>query len=215
MPSTMIDTQQHTRERVLRWLPLAGAVYGVLNLVPLLAGWVDSFPDDDASLANLASYYATHHAGVLRFGELGGIAVMFLALFAATLVVRARTVPVVAAIIAIGAAAQVAHEEWSAASYAMVARISTDHTVTPAALQAWHLGTSFGLGSALAVLLLGIALAGIVGKLVPAWIAWSALVLGIAQYLPGFAGFVALLFIEVVWFAAVGIALAVRAPAEG
>lgn len=195
--------------RMPRWLPLAGVAAFVLSFVG--DGLIGDFPEGDTSPAALARWYAAHHAGVAHGGFVTGIAAIFAALFAAALIIRCRTTPVAAAIIAVGGAAQLAHDEWSAAAYSLMGHLSTQHGVTPAALQAWHIaGSEFGMGAAMIVLLLGVAVAAVRGRAIPTWLGLSGLVLGLGQLAPNPWGFWALLLI-MVWYAVAGITLTVRA----
>lgn len=193
--------------RLLRWLPLGGVAYGLLTAAADLV--IGDFPDGDTSTVKLASYYATHHAQVGAGGRLMEMGVIALGLFVVALAVRARRSLAVSTLVAVGGAAFVAHEEWSASAYQLLGGIGNEHAVTPAALQAWHLaGSEFGSGATLALFLLGVCLAGAVRAL-PRWVAWTALVLGIAQLAPAPWGFFATM-LTLLWSIAVGIALALK-----
>jgi len=194
--------------RLPRWLPMTGALFGILSLAADLV--IGDFPDGSTSPAALARYYAVHHSNVGTGGLIAGIATVFLGIFAAVLAARCRAIPVAAAVIAVGGAASLAHEEWSAGTYYLMGHLSTEPGVTPAALQAWHIaGAEFGIGSAMTVLLIGIALAGLLGRAVPRWLAASGLVLGLAHFLPNPWGFFAAM-LTLLWFVVAGIALSVR-----
>lgn len=201
---------ERTGLRLPQWLPLAGAVSGVLTFVA--SGVIGDFPEGDTSPAALAHWYATHHAGVTLGGWLSGIEAIFLGLFVAVLVHRCRATPLAAAIIAVGGAATLAHDEWSSASYSLLGHIGTEHGITPAALQAWQIaGSEFGAPSAMVVLLAGVAAASLRGSAIPAWLGVSALVLGLGQLLPNPWGFWALLLIAV-WSVVAGVTLSLRHP---
>jgi hypothetical protein len=198
-PRTQLDT-------VMRWLPLAGAAYGVLSIAGDLV--IGDFPDGETSAPKLVSYYATHHAQVARGGRIMEISVVALGLFVVALVVRARRSLSASALLAVGGAAFVMHEEWSADSYHLLGSIGSMHAVTPQALQAWHLaGSEFGSGMTLALFLLGVVVAAATRTL-PRWTGWSALVLAVGQFAPPPWGFFAAM-LTLVWAVAVGIALAV------
>jgi hypothetical protein len=195
---------------VARWLPLTGVAYAVLAIAGTLT--IDKFPDENTSTQSLVRYYAAHHAQVRRGGELATLGCVFLGLFVASLVARSRRQTAIAAVIAVGGAALLAAEVYSDSTYALLGSISTDSHLSPQALQAWHIsGAAFGSNAGACVLLLGVALAGIVGRTLPRWVGWSALVLGVAVMTPGIIGFLATLVL-VLWTIAVGIALAVRGP---
>jgi hypothetical protein len=200
-------TSHVTRQRWVRWLPLAGTASAATFAIGTLT--IGEFPDSDTAPAALARYYAYHHDSVARGGRLLTVAAVLGGLFAAALVLRALRAPVAAAVIAVGGGAVLAHNEWAAASYTMVGHISTLRDVTPQALQAWHLaGAEFGAGSSVAVLMIGVALAGLLARAVPMWLAWPGLVLGLAQLLPGIWGFWAGLVL-VLWTLVAGVVLSV------
>ena len=80
--------------------------------------------------------------------------------------------------------------------------------MTPAALQAWQIGTELGGGGG-TLLMLGLFAAGVFSRALPAWLAWPALAIGIAEFTPfGFyASWLALL-----WAAVAGVTLTLRTP---
>jgi hypothetical protein len=201
--------QGTTDDTVARWLPLAGVGYAAMQIAGNLV--IDKFPDEHTSPSKLVDYYGTHHAQVQRGGELLAFSALFLGLFVAGLVVRSRHHFGAAAVIAVGGAAMVAAEIASGSTYALLGSIGTMSNVDPAALQAWHIaGAAFGIGVGSMILLLGVGLAGIVGDVVPRWIAWSAVLLAVAHVTPF--GFLASL-LALPWALAAGLSLAFRKPA--
>lgn len=210
---TTLDTTTEPTSRpttgLTRWLPLAGLAYAVLTIAGDLV--VDAFPDGDTSASTLVRYYSAHHTQVGVGGNLMGLGVIFLGLFVAGLVVRTRASLATAAVIGVGGAALVAAQEWSAAVYAQLGSTGAEHSVAPAALQAWHIAGSewTGIGSASLVFVLGIAVAGLVDRTLPAWVAVTALVLGCGSFAPQPFGFFASMLM-LVWAAVAGIALTVR-----
>jgi hypothetical protein len=212
MPTTstaVAPTRRRTTDdSVVRWLPLAGAAFGLTQIAGNFV--IDEFPDENTSTASLVRYYADHHAQVHRGGEILALGTVFLGLFVAGLVVRCRHHFGAAAVIAVGGAAMLAAEVASGSTYALLGSIGNEKGIDPAALQAWHVsGAAFGIGVATSVLLLGVALAGIVGDAVPGWIAWSALVLGIGILAPEPVGFLASM-LALLWSLVAGVALALR-----
>jgi hypothetical protein len=210
-----MSTLTHTAETVhhrsadrtlSRWLPLAGVGYGVLQIAGNLT--IGDFPDEKTSPARVVSYYADHHAQVHRGGELLAIGCVFLGLFVAGLLVRCRHHLGAAAVVAVGGAAMLAAGVSSASTYALLGSIGTDDHLDPAALQAWHVdGAAFGIGVGTDVLLLGVAAAAILARVMPSWIGWAALVLAAATFTPF--GFLASLLV-LPWAVVAGIVLAVR-----
>jgi hypothetical protein len=199
-----------THDKLLRILPLAGVAYAALQIAGDLT--IGPFPDGDSSTSALTRYYADHHSQVALGGTLMSWSVIFLGLFAAALACRARSAPLAAAVIAVGGGAALAHEEFSASTYSLLGSISTNSTLDPAALQAWHItGSEFGIAMGQVVLLLGVAVAAFSGRALPAWAGWTALVLAVLHLTPfGFLG--SMLFL--LWSAAAGVHLAVRRPRD-
>jgi hypothetical protein len=197
-----------THDKLLRILPLAGVAFGALQIAGDLT--IGPFPDGDSSTSALTRYYTDHHSQVALGGTLMSWSVIFLGLFAAALVWRARSAPLAAAVIAVGGGAAVAHEEFSASTYSLLGSISTNSTLDPAALQAWHItGSEFGIAMGQVVLLLGVAVAAFPSRAVPAWAGGTALVLAVLHLTPfGFLG--SMLFL--LWSVALGVHLAIRRP---
>lgn len=196
-----------TDDSVVRWLPLAGAAFGLSQIAGNLV--IDKFPDEDTSTSALVRYYADHHAQVHRGGEILAIGSLFLGLFVAGLVVRCRHHFGAAAVIAVGGAAMLAAEIASGSTYALLGSMSTETGIDPAALQAWHIsGAGFGIGVATSVFLVGVGMAGTIAHAVPGWIGWSALVLGIGILVPPVGFFASML--SLLWALVAGITLAVR-----
>jgi hypothetical protein len=106
----------------------------------------------------------------------------------------------------VGTAVAVVSELTGAWSYVTLGNIGANPDVTPEALQAWHVGSQFGGGGG-TLLTLGLFAAGVFTRAVPGWLAWSALVLGIAEVTPY--GFLASMLV-LLWTAVAGIVLTVR-----
>jgi hypothetical protein len=215
-----MDTAALTRETLTtrttdgagRLLALAGAGFAVLQVAGDLT--IGEFPGGQTGPARLTAYYAMHHAQVATGGLLLGLSALFLGLFGAGLYCRVRTGAhgvALGAVVLIGAAIEASQQAGSAATYSLLGQFSTDQNLTPAALQAWHLaGAEFGPGTGSTLLLLAVATAGILARAVPAWLAWPALLLGIATLSPfGFLASLAFLL----WSLVAGVALAVRGRA--
>jgi len=205
-----VETKRLNDDLTSRWLPLAGVGYSVLTVASDLV--IDKFPDESTSPAALVKYYASHHAQVHRGGELMAIATIFLGLFVAGLVVRCRHHFGAAATMAVGGAAMLAAEIASASTYALLGSVSIQQDLTPGALQAWHIdGAAFGIGMATVVLLMGVAMAGIIGRAIPAWLGWTALVLAVARFTP--VGFLASL-VTLLWVLVAGVVLTARTTTD-
>jgi MFS family permease len=208
--TTVAPVRRTTDDTVVRWLPLAGAGFGIMQIAGNLV--IDKFPDENTSPAALVRYYADHHSQVQRGGTILALSGVFLGLFVAGLVVRCRHHFGTAAVIAVGGAAMLAAEVASGSIYALLGTIGAEKGIDPTALQAWHIaGAEFGIGVATSAFLIGVAVAGIIAGAVPSWIGWSALVLAIGILVPPI-GFLASM-LALLWAVAAGVALAVRRPA--
>ena len=197
--------------RLMRLLPLAGVVFAVLSIAG--NGSIGDFPDADTPIAKLTPYYAAHHADLARGALLLHWAALFFALFAVAVWARVRggANPLVAGAILVGAAVDFAQQLSSASVYATLGLIGGKSVIDPAALQAWHVngaggGLTTGEGG-LALMLVAVALAGIAGRALPGWLAWTALPLGVLQLTP--LGFYAeMLFL--LWAAVAGVYMTVK-----
>jgi hypothetical protein len=202
--------------RLARLIPAAGVLFAVLTLAGYSA--IGPFPDPDASVSKLTSFYADHHAGVATGGFLLGLAAIFLALFGAALWVRIQASdvhPIVAGAALIGTAMTAAAGIVSAGAYSVLGDIGDQQNLTPAALQAWHISASTGImdGGGV-ILLLATATAGIAGRAFPRWLAWPALVLAIFSLIPiSPYGFFASLVV-LLWAAVTGVYMVIR-PVPG
>jgi hypothetical protein len=190
-----------------RIMPLAGVCFALFEAAGDLT--IGPFPNGTNTTSDLTVYYAGHHASVGLGGTLMSVAGVFLALFGAAIWTRLRDAhahSVISGIVLVGTALAATGEINSGATYAMLGKIGNDSTVDPAALQAWHIATGFGVGGGATVLLVGIFAGGLSGAM-PAWLGVIGLILGIAQMTPF--GFLAgLLFLP--WAAVAGIVMAVR-----
>jgi len=189
---------------MLRWLPLAGAVYAVLQIAGDLV--IDKFPDEDTPLGRLTTYYAGHHSQVARGGHILEISAVFIALFGVALAVRVRGSNLVAArVIGIGATTACLADAYEGATFQFLGEHGNSHQLSSQALQAWHVSAaSFGTIVPTLLFVLGLVLA---GRALPGWLVWSAVVLVVAQFTP--VGFLASL-VMLLWFLVAGIALAFK-----
>jgi hypothetical protein len=208
---TSVPTTNVTDDRIARGLALAGVGYGVLTFIGYLT--IGDFPDGSTSPPELVRYYADHHAAVASGGKLLEVAAVCSALFGVALflmVRRGRHGQALGAIVLIGAAMDALTNGTAAATYSELGSMSTYPHLDPAALQSWHIiGADFGVSTGTALLLLGVAAAGIVARSVPAWLAIPAFVLGVGLFAPSPLGFFTSLLI-LLWSVVAGTALAVR-----
>jgi hypothetical protein len=194
-----------------RIAPLAGVLFAGLSIAGDLT--IGPFPDGSTPVGDLPGYYAAHGSQVALGGTLLGLGGVLFAIFAAAVWTRLRAaaVPtVISGVVLIGAAVDTMADLNSGAGYNLLGGIGADRNVTPQALQALHIyGSEFGVSGGAALFLLGVAVAGIGYRAVPRWLAWTGLVLGIAQFAPSPYGFFASMIL-LLWVAAAGIALAAR-----
>jgi hypothetical protein len=204
------------RNWLARLVPLAGVLFAVLTVAGYFA--IGPFPDTDASISTLTSFYAANHGRVATGGLLLGLAATFLALFGVAVWARIRATdlhPVVAGAALVGTAMTAASGLDSAGAYSILGDIGDQQGLSPAALQAWHISGAAGvIDGGSVILLLAAATAGIAGRAFPGWLAWPALALAILQLIPVSPyGFYASLLV-LLWAAVAGIVMAMR-PADG
>jgi len=202
--STMTD-----RNRLVRLVPFAGVIFAVLTAAGYLA--IGPFPDTDASMAKLTSFYAANHGRVAAGGLLLGLAAIFLALFGTAVWARIRATdlhPVVAGAALVGTAMTAVAGIDSAGAYSTLGEIGNQQGLSPAALQAWHISGATGVvDGGIVILLLAVAAAGIAGRAFPRWLAWPALALAVLQVTPF--GFFASLVV-LLWTAVTGVVMVMR-----
>lgn len=200
-------------DRLVRLLPLSGVAFAVLSMAGNLT--IDKFPEPDTPISKLSSYYADHHAQLGRGGTLLGYSVVFMALFGVALWSRARKAQAPAVItgaLLVGTAMVGVMMLTGADAFLALGQIGGKSTVTPQALQAWHVNASVGgFGADSVVLLLAVATGGILVRAFPRWLAWTALALAVLAFTPlAFFGY--LLFH--LWAVVAGVALTLRPVAE-
>ncbi|MDQ1663538.1 MAG: hypothetical protein QOJ68_3518 [Blastococcus sp.] len=201
-----------------RIAPLAGVLFAGLSIAGDFT--IGPFPDGSTPATGLRAFYAAHGSHVALGGTLLGLGGVFFAIFAAAVWARLRgaAVPaVISGVVLLGAAVDTMADLSSGAGYNLLGGIGADPNVTPEALQALQInGAEFGVGGGAALFLFGVAAAGIAYRAVPRWLAWTGLVLGLAQFAPSPYGFFASMIL-LLWVAVAGVALAVRpdpAPAR-
>jgi hypothetical protein len=198
--------------RLGRLVPLVGVVFAVLTVAGYLT--IGPFPDSDASTSELTSFYAGNHGHVATGGQLLGLAAIFLALFGTAVWARIHSTdlhPVVAGTALVGTA--MAAVSWldGAGAYSILGEVGHQPWLSPAALQAAHVGSTVGgTDGGTVLLLLAVAAAGIAGRAFPRWLALPALALAIL-YLTPFGWYASLLVLP--WAAVTGIVMALRPAA--
>ena len=195
---------------VRRLLPLSGVVFVVLALVAVIGLGGDT-PDSDAPASEVASYYQDHSARQAAAAFLLAVAVPFLVFFAASIAVRVRRPaedrPAWRYVL-LGGAAVTAAALLVTAAVVFALADGGDNEISGEALQALNVlgsDTWVAFNAGFGVMLIGAAGCLLPGALVPRWLAWVALVLGILLFIP-FADFFALL-LTLIWIIVVSIVL--------
>jgi hypothetical protein len=204
------------KERSSTRLGRYAALAGVAGVALTAAGdfTIGPFPDSTTPLPKLAAFYAHHHGRVADGGMLLGWAAILLAVFGVALWARIQASgvhPVIAGAALVGTAVATLGNLEGASSYWTLGHIGHEAAIAPAALQAWHIaGAEGGLSSSggVALLLLAVTAAGILGRAFPRPLTWSAGVLAVLQLSPAF-GFVAS-FVILVWIAVTSIVMVAR-----
>src|SRR4029453_10935992 len=137
--------QTASRERgpggLTRYLPLAGLCFAVLTFAGDLT--IGEFPDPDTSLADLSTYYAAHGDTVRTGGQLMILGALFLGIFGLAVWKLVLICTAIAVTAALGGGGH----------YVLLGNIGADSAVTPQALQAWHVGSEYGGGGGLPLIL--------------------------------------------------------------
>jgi hypothetical protein len=195
--------------RLARLVPLAGVVFAVLTMAGYLT--IGPFPDSDASISELTSFYAAHHGQVAAGGQLLGLAAILFALFGTAVWARIRASdlhPILAGTALVATAMTAVSSVEGAGGYSVLGKIGHQPWLAPAALQAIHVdGTVGGIDGGTVLFLLAVATAGIAGHVFPRWLALPALALAVV-YLTPFGFYASLLFLP--WAAVTGIVMTVR-----
>jgi hypothetical protein len=195
-----------TERRLARLAPLAGAAYAAATVAGDLV--IGPFPDAGASTSRLHAYYAAHHGQVAAGGAIFAWSTLLLAVFGCALWSRARDAGahvLVTGAVLVATAVAVVETAQEASGFLVLGDAATRSSITPAALQAMHVAGSAGaLGAGVALLLVAVGVAGILPRL----LAWPAVVLGLAQLVPGVGFFASLLFL--LWALVTAVVLTVR-----
>jgi hypothetical protein len=201
--------------RLGRLAPLAGAGAALLTVAGDLV--IGPYLDSGVPASRVSAYYATHHTHVLVASVLFTYAAVLFAVFGAVLWASLRRTavhPLIAGLALVATAIATAGDLANAGSWYVLGDLGGQHTISPAALQSFHMMVSAAIFPAAAgagVLLLAVAAGGIAASAFPRWVAWSALVVGVLQLVPtpGTVGFLSGLLV-LAWMLAAGVAMALR-----
>ena len=193
-----------------KWAPASGVLTAVLVAIAFFAG--PNSPGSDATGAQVIAWYQSHHTSDFVFDLIGGLAVLFLVLFAVALVRQVRT-----------GDRWLAHGALAAAVFGGVGFLvsvgfdtvlAQDHNhLTVASAQTLNLlENDFFLPILVGFALFGIltGLAVLVGRILPKWMGWVMFAFGLAT-LAGPIGFFGLLA-TLLWALVAGIWMVKQGP---
>jgi hypothetical protein len=201
LPKTRVD-------RLARLAPLAGAGFAVATAAGFLM--MGKNPEPDASIPTITHYWSGHHAHVHTAAVILAYGGVLFAFFGTSIWTRLRAAaihPLLKGSALVGTSVAAAGLLASAMTYLALGDIAAKATTLPATVQALHVfgaELSYPIAGGVELLLLAVAAAEIAGRVIPRWLAWSALPIGLLQLTPiGFTAF--LLFLA--WTAATSVAL--------
>jgi hypothetical protein len=186
-----------------KWAPASGVLAGALVAIAFFAG--PSSPGDSATGAQVIAWYGSHHAADFTFDILGGLAVLFLVLFAVALARQVRTGDRWLAHGALAGAAFGGVSFLTAIGVDAVLAQDHSHLTTASAQTLNLLANDFFLPILVGFALFGIltGLAVVVGRILPRWMGWVMFAFGLAC-LAGPIGFFGVLA-TVLWVLVAGI----------
>jgi hypothetical protein len=193
-----------------KWAPAAGVLAAVLVAISFFAG--PNSPGNDATGAQVIAWYGSHHTSDFVFDLIGGLAVLFLVLFAVAMARQVRT-----------GGRWLAHGALAAAVFGGVGFLTSvgfdtvlaqDHNrLTIASAQTLNLlENDFFLPIVVGFALFGIlaGLAVVVGRILPKWMGWVMFAFGLAC-LAGPIGFFGVLA-TMLWVLVAGIWMVKQGP---
>ncbi len=194
-----------------RWASLTGLVFGVLLIVAIFVS--GSSPDSDWSAQRVVSWYTTHHRSQNATVYLLAYGALFTLFFAAALRSHLRSRSASDGLIAVGFSGGILFALGLALAAAVLsALIDAPGKISPAAEQALSvLGNdlafipllvglvAFGVGNGIAIAISGV---------LPKWLGWLGIVIGIVAAIP-MVGFFAL-FAVTIWASIVSIVMFIR-----
>jgi hypothetical protein len=163
-----------------KWAPASGVIAAVLVVIAFFAG--PNSPGDDATGAQVIAWYNSHHTSDFVFDLIGGLAVLFLVLFAVALARQVRTGDRWLAHGALAGAVFGGMGFLTGIGFDTV--LAQDHShLTIASAQTLNLlDNDFFLPILIGFALFGIlaGLAVVVGRVLPKWMGWVMFVFGLA-----------------------------------
>jgi hypothetical protein len=201
--------------RVARLLPLTGVGAAVVTFAAYMT--IGPNPDGDVRAATDVRYYAAHHTHVLVAGILLVYAAVLSVLFGVALwdcIRRGGLHPTVAMTALVAVAVAGASDVTNAGAWYVLGTLGGESSIQPATFQTLHVaaaGANLAEGAGFGLLLVVAGVAGIRARILPRWLAWAGLVLGVVQLAqtPVEIGFIASL-LALAWMCAAGIAMCLR-----
>jgi hypothetical protein len=193
-----------------KWAPASGVLAGVLVAIAFFAG--PSSPGDNATGAQVITWYNSHHTSDFVFDLLGGLAILFLVLFAVALARQVRTGDRWLAYGALGGAVFGGVGFLTSIGFDTVLAQDHNHLTIASAQTLNLLENDFFLPILVGFALFGIltGLAVVVGRILPKWMGWVMFAFGLAT-LAGPIGFFGLLA-TLLWVLVAGIWMVKQGP---
>ncbi len=193
-----------------KWTPASGVVAAALVAIAFFAG--PNSPGSDATGAQVIAWYRSHHASDFVFDLIGGLAVLFLVLFAVALARQVRTGDRWLAHGALAGAVFGGVGFLTSVGFDTVLAQDHDHLTIASAQTLNLLENDFFLpilvGFALFGILAGLTVA--VGRILPKWMGWVMFAFGLAC-LAGPIGFFGVLA-TMLWVLVAGIWMVKQGP---
>jgi hypothetical protein len=193
-----------------KWAPASGVLAAALVAIAFFAG--PNSPGDNATGAQVIAWYQSHHTSDFVFDIIGGLAVLFLVLFAVALPRQVRTGDRWVAYGALAAAVFGGVGFLTSVGFDAVLAQDHNHLTIASAQTLSLLQNDFFLPILIGFALFGIltGLAVVVGRILPKWMGWVAFAFGLGC-LAGPIGFFALLA-TMVWILVAGIWMVKQGP---
>ena len=193
-----------------KWGPASGVLSAVLIAIAFFAG--PNSPGDNATGAQVISWYGSHHAADFTTDLIGGLAVLFLVLFAVSLARQVRTGDRWLAYGALGGAIFGGVGLLTSIGFDTILAQDHSHLTIASAQTLSLLENDFFLPILVGFALFGVlaGLATVVGRILPKWMGWVMFAFGLAC-LAGPAGFFALLAVAL-WALVAGIWMVKQGP---
>jgi len=194
-----------------KWAPASGVLAGVLVAITFFAGPHNS-PGDNATGAQVITWYGSHHTADFVSDIMGGLAVLFLVLFAVALARQVRTGDRWLAHGALAGAVFGGVGLLTSIGFEAVLAQDHNHLTTASAQTLSLLANDFFLPILIGFALFGIltGLAVVVGRILPTWMGWVMFAFGLAC-LAGPIGFFGTLA-TVLWVLVAGIWMVKQGP---